>query len=239
MSIAYDAGPKSRARNDVARLTGGSISDKLQIMKKSRSRSEPDPIQDARVATRAVSTLSLARAMGLIDDDAAARGPVTYADLRAAAERVARAGIGRHAAAGLRAAENEPSSVVPALDRLEDAMRESPSPATEWGRLEAILGTDMLAGLACVSPASVRRYRGGERTTPDDVAARLHALALIVADLVGTYNDIGVRRWFERPRHRLGGRTPAALLAGDWDPHQPDPTRVRELARALVAFAAT
>jgi hypothetical protein len=220
-------------------LTGGSISDTIRIVKKSRSRSELDPIEDARVAARAASTLSLARAMGLIDDDTAARAPVTYADVRAAAEHVARAGIGRHAAAGLRAAENEPRHFVPALDRLEDAMRESPSPATEWARLEAILGTDMLARLSHVSPASVRRYRDGERTTPDGVAARLHALALVVADLIGTYNDIGVRRWFERPRHRLGGHTPAALLSGDWDPHQPGPTRVRELARALVGLGAT
>jgi hypothetical protein len=77
------------------------------------------------------------------------------------------------------------------------------------------------------------------RATPDDIAARLHFLALVVGDLAGAYNDIGIRRWFDRPRTTLGGRTPRQLLRGAWNPGDAGPTKIRELARSLVAAAAT
>ena len=79
----------------------------------------------------------------------------------------------------------------------------------------------------------------GDRATPDAVAARLHHLALVVGDLAGSYNDIGIRRWFRRKRSQLDGQPPAALLARDWDPDDEGPRRVRELARSLVDLAAT
>jgi len=72
-----------------------------------------------------------------------------------------------------------------------------------------------------VSTSSLRRYTAGARPTPDDVAARLHHVALIVGDIAGSYNDIGVRRWFTRPRTQLGTQTPATVLTGashDGDP---------------------
>jgi S1-C subfamily serine protease len=65
----------------------------------------------------------------------------------------------------------------------------------EWN---SILGPDLLGRLLGISPSSVRRYRGAARTTPDDVAGRLHFLSLVVADLSRAYNDIGVRQWFNR-----------------------------------------
>ena len=64
-------------------------------------------------------------------------------------------------------------------------------------------------------------------------------MALIVGDLAGAYNEVGVRRWFERKRTTLNGRAPAALLAGDWNPDDSSPQKVRELARSLVALGAT
>ena len=64
-------------------------------------------------------------------------------------------------------------------------------------------------------------------------------LALVVGDLAGSYNDIGVRRWFHRKRTLLDGRAPAALLKGNWDPDDEGPMRVRELARELIALSAT
>lgn len=97
-----------------------------------------------------------------------------------------------------------------------------------------MLGADLLAQLLVVSPSSLRRYASGARPTPCSVAARLHHLALIVRDLAGAYNDIGVRRWFCRPRTQLGGQTPAELLHGPWDPDDEGPTQVRQLAAALV-----
>ena len=111
-------------------------------------------------------------------------------------------------------------------------------PATEWPALQEVLGADLLASLVGISASSVQRYLGGARTTPDAVAVRLHFLALVVADLAGAYNDIGVRRWFGRPRKRLGGSSPAQLLAGGWWPDDDGPNRVRELA-ASNALAAT
>jgi hypothetical protein len=85
----------------------------------------------------------------------------------------------------------------------------------------------------------VGRYERGARRTPDAVAARLHFLALLIGDLAGAYNPIGIRRWFDRPRTALEGHAPAYLLAGPWQPEEAGPARVRELARALVDSAAT
>jgi hypothetical protein len=85
----------------------------------------------------------------------------------------------------------------------------------------------------------LKRYQSGERDTPDDVAARLHFLALVVSDLAGSYNDIGVRRWFQRKRTLLDGRAPVTLLKGHWDPDDEGPMRVRQLARELVSLSAT
>lgn len=94
------------------------------------------------------------------------------------------------------------------LDRVAtavlDAVDDSPMPAAEWDPVGEVLGDD-LAALVGVSASSLARYRNGERTTPDEVAARLHALALIISDLSGSYNDFGVRRWFKRSRVALGG----------------------------------
>ncbi len=60
-----------------------------------------------------------------------------------------------------------------------------------------------------------------------------------MSDLAGSYNDIGIRRWFHRKRTLLDGRAPAQLLTGEWDPDEPGPGRVRELARELVSLSAT
>lgn len=102
-----------------------------------------------------------------------------------------------------------------------------------------VLEADQLASLLGISASSLRRYLTGERDTPDEVAARLHHLALIVGDLAGAYNDVGIRRWFERKRTALGGRTPSSLLGGEWNPDDTGPQKVRELARSLVTLSAT
>jgi hypothetical protein len=151
---------------------------------------------------------------------------------------VQRAGIGR---ALIRDGGfgDDPARASELLDRLEEALVESPVPETEWPALERVFGTESLAGLVGVSPSSLRRYASGIRPTPDDVAARLHFLALVVGDLAGSYNEIGIRRWFERPRTRLDGLAPSAFLTGDWDPRGAGPLRVRALAAALLDAPAT
>lgn len=119
------------------------------------------------------------------------------------------------------------------------AIEESPVPSHEWRSLEQIFGVERLASLLGTSPASVRRYQAGSRETPDVIADRLHFLAMVVGDLAGAYNEIGIRRWFERSRALLEGRKPADLLRGEWNPESPEALRVRELARSLGASAAT
>jgi hypothetical protein len=86
---------------------------------------------------------------------------------------------------------------------------------------------------------SLRRYAAGQRTTPDDVADRLHFVALVVADLAGAYNPFGIRRWFDRPRPQLAGASPIEALGERWRPQDPAARRVRALARALVGAPAT
>ena len=122
------------------------------------------------------------------------------------------------------------------LPRVNEALDASPVPASEWPALHRVLGPDLLARLLQISTVSLRRYQSGARKTPDDVAVRLHALALMVGDLAGAYNDAGIRRWFARPRtirdvppeggryeklghqssgcvvHQTGGRPPPVVL---------------------------
>jgi hypothetical protein len=125
---------------------------------------------------------------------------------------------------------------------VEDALEEtehSPMPENEWHRLQATLGDEMLAELLGISPASERRYSRGERVTPDEIADRLHFLALLVADLSGSYNDYGVRRWFDRPRQALAGRAPCSFLGAGFEPRSDDSSALRRLAAALVGAGAS
>lgn len=126
------------------------------------------------------------------------------------------------------------ASLARASRRVLGALEESPVPQVEWAPLSRILGDDELAGLVEISTSSLTRYRAGERTTPDLVAARLHVVALIVSDLIGSYNDFGVRRWFQRPRKALDGKSPKQALSRGWAPDDRDVGRVRDLARMLL-----
>src|SRR5436190_1130209 len=154
-----------------------------------------------------------AEAMGLIEPAAAPRDETTA--LRLLASRVRRAGIAaavaeRLDASGVNNVEvPDPAEIVPLLETMIAALEASPVPKFEWTGLGRIFASDNLAALIHVSLSSLKRYVSGARETPDDVAARLHFLALVVGDLAGSYNDVGIRRWFQRPRTRLAGRAPA------------------------------
>ena len=179
----------------------------------------------------AIEALSRADAMGLLPaeivrlDDTAIEG----------LERgLTDAGIGRGLTSELRAASTTgPERLSALLKKISAALNESPVPEREWRAVERVLGLESMAQLMGISVSSARRYFAGARTTPDAVAARLHFLAFVVGDLAGAYNDIGVRRWFHRPRKLLNGYTPAQLLDGDWGPDDDGPRQVRELAAAL------
>ncbi len=155
----------------------------------------------------------------------------------AALDAFARAGVGRRSFAF------RPSVTVGGLGTvLNDvlaAIEGSPMPEHEWVPLSEVLGDDQLAVLVGTSVSSLHRYRNGERATPDPVAARLHTVALITADLAGSYNDFGIRRWFQRTRAALGGTAPDGVLRGNWSPDDERVKEVRALASALLGSPAT
>ena len=102
------------------------------------------------------------------------------------------------------------------------------------------MGIDLLARLTGMPEGAARTYPGNRREGRDDpVVERLHFLALLVSDLAGSYTDAGVRRWFDRPRKALAGKTPAQTLGREWRPDDEGPIRVRELADSLSSSPAT
>ena len=194
------------------------------------------PFTSPRVAFQAVTALGRADAMGLLPADEHI-ATLDMSSFRRAVRHIHRAGIARNIQ--LELSDNSGSDLERTLEHLNLALEESPVPEFEWNRLADVLGLELLSRLTGVSPSSIRRYKDGARTTPDDVAERLHFLSLIVGDLSGAYNEIGIRRWFERKRAQLDGRTPLEFLKTRWNPSQPRPRRVQDLARALIASPAT
>jgi hypothetical protein len=63
------------------------------------------------------------------------------------------------------------------------------------------------------------------------VATRIRFLLRVTDDLAGSYDPMGMRRWWERPRTALGGHSPRAALGPDWDPEGPV---ARTIARVAV-----
>lgn len=192
---------------------------------------------DPELMSVAVDILTLMESMGLLVGE----HEVTTLDADAIpilARRAGKAGLALQAVAAL-------SADAPGRERhraillLRDALVASPIPEHEWGAMTSTLGVERLAALLGVAEASLRRYASGTRETPDDVAARLHHLARVVGYLRGGYNDIGIRRWFERPRSALDGEAPASFLGADWSPDDDRAQSVLELARALTSSPAT
>lgn len=193
------------------------------------------PLDQPGVGVAALRTLGLAEAMGLLRGEAPIRRLDTTVLGRVLRRVVRTSGVGRDAAAELSRPRSSATEIARALRRIYSELEDSPVPKTEWRAVVDQLGLDLAMKLVGVSPASVRRYLSGERPTPDAVAGRLHFVALVTADLAGSYNEFGVRRWFERPRPQLDMRSPTQLLRGAWRPDADGPRRVRELARALTA----
>lgn len=190
----------------------------------------PDPTTAPYLVLRVVSVAEL---VGLVDP---ATEPLTSLDTFAAATgRLQGLGVGRHARGS---ATGSASDLAMLAGQMLEAIDGSPLPAREWPALVRILGEELVGDLVAVSPTSVRRYASGARRTPDDVAERLHTVALVVASLYGSYNDLGVRRWFRRPRTALHGKAPGDVLAGDWSSGDTDVLAVRDLADSLLGAAA-
>jgi hypothetical protein len=182
-----------------------------------------------------------AEAMGLVTRaEPHASGAADLDTVRRLASSVGRAGIAAATAAHLNNVEAPSREDLAALlETMIAALEASPAPKFEWGGLGRVFDPEELAALLQVSVSSLKRYQSGDRTTPDLIAARLHFLALLVGDLAGSYNEIGIRRWFHRKRTQLDGLPPAAFLKAEWNPDDEGPARVRELARELVSVSAT
>jgi len=158
--------------------------------------------------------------------------------LRDIARSAAAAGIGKDAALGMLESDLSPTRLATLIERLDEALIGSPLPDRELRQLRQTFELDQLGQLLGTSEVSLRRYLAGSRDVPDVVAARAHWLALVVADLGGAYNQIGVRRWFERPRAQLDGRSPREALGANWTPDGVPATSIQVLAAALVGPAA-
>lgn len=136
---------------------------------------------------------------------------------------------------------SDPRQVAEEFKGLFEALGENPAPQQEAGALLKIFAVEQLAELLRISPTSVQRYARGEREAPGPVVERLHWLALIVGYLTGTYNEYGVRRWYERPRTALNGESPKEILLADaeWTPSSEGARRVEALAKATIGMPAT
>lgn len=191
----------------------------------------PDNNEAAAVAVElGVRIVAFAETLGLVTPT---RGrAVSMGDVAAAFDAFAERGVGRHL--GPWSERVTTADLASRARRLLVAIDGSPMPDLEWPAVIAVLGEDLSGRLVGVSASSVHRYRTGERSVPDPVAERLHVVAQIVSDLSGSYNDFGIRRWFDRPRAQLDGSTPSGLLRGTWGPDDEPVCRVRELAQALV-----
>lgn len=201
-----------------------------------RAISEPFETADAEAAREAVEALLLADAMGLLGEVEIER--LDLAALRRVARAASEAGIGALPTA-LTARRVRPEELHAILRALRAALEDSPTPTREWTALLPLFGVEDLARLLGVAPVSIRRYASGARPTPDPIATRLHFLARVVAALKGAYNEVGIRRWFQRRRTALGGKTPAQILTGDWGPEDRGARKVLDLARSLAFSPAT
>jgi len=214
--------------------------DTIRSVTRIRLRSVGEPLDHPAAAWEAVRFLSAAELLGLLPASLESIETLDVPTVRAVLKEAAAAGVGRQALAEAESRdERDGGAWVEVLVHANDALADSPIPERTWPVLVDLLGIDLLARLVGIAPASARRYLAGDRATPDQVAARLHWVALIAGDLAGSYNEFGIRRWFLRPRSQLDGKAPADVLAGEWSPDDPGPGAVRALATRLLDSAAT
>ena len=212
-------------------LAEAGLSDSIWIMGNLNIHSVRSPFDEPKLASAAIAALSRADAMGLLSRQITCLDDAAMQKLQTG---MAEAGIGHTFLAELnRLPCSDSSQLSVLLEKISEALDQSPAPEHEWRILQDVLGLDLLTRLLGISQSSARRYLSGSRSTPDTLASRLHFLTFVVGDLSGAYYDIGVRRWFERRRERLEGSTPAQALGEHWSPDDDGPLRVRNLARAL------
>jgi hypothetical protein len=232
-----------RLRFTAERLPRGARLDTLRRMENLRIESIESPVDNPAVLRALMPVINRVWAMGIPMPGRGRPIALSSRTLKLILESAQRVGIGRNAGAYLgadpHAIERNPDEAVRWLNDLSRAIEESPVPRTEWPAMRATLGDEQLEALLGTSRQSIARYVKGERETPGEIAERLHWLAMVVADLAGAYNELGIRRWFHRARTALGGRSPLAALGKDWTPGSAPARQVRALAAALTDSGAT
>ena len=195
-----------------------------------RFRSAEPPFSETAVAGQAVRLLALIEALGLWEP--AQLIEVLDGDVFAAAlSSTAAAGVAPSAIFDWQGySDKAPEEFARWISTVRDDLAASPVPERELPKLDLLFSTDRLAKAVGVADSSLRRYLAGGRHVPDEVANRAHLLARIVGDLAGSYNERGIRRWFERARAQLDDRAPQDILTGPWSPDDPDVARVAALA---------
>jgi uncharacterized protein (DUF2384 family) len=199
-----------------------------------RLRSGERPFSDVAVAGQAARLLAVAEATGIWEPHELVESLDEHV-FNDVLKAVAAAGVAGHALFDwTRHADESAEHFANWIKTVRDDVAESAVPELELPRLDLVLGADRLAALVGVASSSLRRYMARQRELPDDVARRIHFLALVVGDLAGAYNERGIRRWFDRPRPQLDHRAPAEVLSGKWDPDDERVTKVAALAAALA-----
>jgi hypothetical protein len=194
------------------------------------------PFEEEELYPRATRFLRRADAMGLLDEPIQ---ELSAEVVRRVAKSLSKRGLASDLAARLTTAAPSRDEFVRYLDAALLALDESPVPAAELAKLNSILGHELLVRMLDISAASLQRYENGDREAPDSIAERAHFLTSVIAALEGTYNDFGVRRWFERPRSVFNGRTARQLLTRRWMPSDESVRRVLTAAESLQELGAT
>ena len=193
------------------------------------------PLDEEQLYPRATRFLRRADSMGLLDE------PIQElsADVvRRVAQRLSKRGLASDLAARLTAVPSR-DELLRYLNAALIALDESPVPTAELAKLSSILGHELVVGMLDISLASLQRYQNGDREAPDAIAEKAHFLTSVIAALEGTYNEFGVRRWFERPRSVFNSRTARQLLSRRWTPSDESARRVLAAAESLQELGAT
>lgn len=211
-------------------------------MTRARFISEENPVFQQEVLPVALRALYRGEAMGFKVDR---REPVSEQHFELFIEELGKEGIANTYVTFLSdvmaGRETDSSSAREAFQRIYDILEHNPAPKREWQSLLGFFGAEQLARLLGVSETSVHRYSRGERQAPPEVISRLHWLAIVIGHLSGSYNEFGVRRWFQRPRAQLDGKSPQQVLLaeGDWSPDGEAAALVEELAKGSLGMIAT
>ncbi len=106
-------------------------------------------------------------------------------------------------------------------------------PAARVASVVAVLSAPLSVSLLGVPDERLRAWTAETEPVPDDVLVRLAFIEELVGRLSGHHDELGVRRWFDRPRSELGGKAPREILVGAWSPED------GELVASLVALTGT